>query len=58
VHHYSPEGSLLEDVQGEDMIEIKNKLRQLDCFTFSDHAMWVGMELAKAEYKLRGRQNE
>ena len=33
---------------------LKNKLRQLDAFSTSDHAMWVGLQLARAQYELTG----
>lgn len=57
VRHHSPEGIFLEEIEGRDMIEVKEKLRKLEAFTSTDHAMWIGMELAKAQRKLEEEEN-
>ncbi len=53
VQHFSPDSVRLEEIVGGSAEDIKNKLRQIDGFSSTDHAMWVGMQLANAERKLR-----
>lgn len=52
VKHYSNGGSFLEEIIGEDAIEVKNKLCLVDAFSTKDHALWIGMELARAQNEL------
>jgi thymidylate synthase len=54
VGHFSPDGVKLEEIVGSSAGDVKNKLRQIDGFSSPDHAMYVGMELAKAEFELKG----
>jgi len=54
VEHYSPEGVKLEEFRGADAMSLKNQLRQIDGFSSDDHAMWIGMELVRAQHKLDG----
>ncbi len=54
VQHYSHEGPLLEEFRGDSAISLKNQLRNIEGFSNTDHAMWVGMELARAQYELEG----
>ncbi len=52
--HHSPNGLMLEEFKGKHAITVKNKMRPTNGFSNPDHAMWIGMELMKAEYKLKG----
>lgn len=52
--HYSPEGIQVEEIRGPSATSIKNQLRQLNPFSTQDHAMWVGLQLAKAQFELTG----
>lgn len=52
VDHYNPEGLKLEEFRGSGAEDVKSKLRQIDGFSTTDHAMWVGIELAKREEEL------
>jgi len=37
---------------------VKEKLRQIDGFSSDDHAMWLGMELLRAQHELNGTVKE
>jgi thymidylate synthase len=52
LNHYAPNGTFLEKIVGENAEEIKNDLRDRDAFSSADHAMWIGMELIRAQNKL------
>lgn len=52
LNHYSQKGTLLEKIRGKDMYEVKGKLRDMEGVSSYDHAMWLGMELAKAQRRL------
>jgi len=58
VTHYSPKGVKLEEFQGADAMSLKEQLRQIDGFSSNDHAMWVGMELVRAQHELDGSVRE
>lgn len=53
VEHYAPEGLKLEEFRGKNSEDVKNQIRQIDGFSTTDHAMWVGIELAKKEMQLK-----
>jgi thymidylate synthase len=52
--HYHPQKMLLHEYRGKSAQEIKDQLRQHRTFSDSDHAMWIGYNLAQAELKLNG----
>lgn len=52
VEHFSPSGMKLEEIVGDSADDVKNKLRQINGFSSSDHAMWVGMQLVRKELEL------
>lgn len=52
VDHYSPSGFVVEKFSGNSAEEVKNQLRQINGFSNTDHAMWVGMELARVQSEL------
>lgn len=52
VQHHSPQGLMLEEFRGPNIESIKNQIRQIDGFSTTDHAMWFGMELARAQKEL------
>jgi len=56
--HFNPEDAKLGEYRGPDAMSIKNQLRQIGGFSDSDHAMWIGMELLRAQYKLKGTVEE
>ena len=58
LEHFSPAGAKLGEYRGPDAMSIKNQLRQISGFSSSDHAMWVGMELLRAQHKLHGTVEE
>lgn len=53
--HYSPQGQLLKRYEGQDALEIKDTLRRDVAVLDPDHSMWIGHQLARAEYELRGK---
>ena len=50
--HFDPFGIKLEEFRGKSAEKVKNKLRQIDGFSSTDHAMWVGMQLMQAQNEL------
>jgi len=50
--HYHPDAYLLTTYIGKNAKDIKDQLRQDSAISDSDHAMWIGYELAKAHYEL------
>ena len=53
VYHHSPDGLVLDEFRGKHAMTLKNKLRPTGGFSNTDHAMWVGMQLADAERSLK-----
>ncbi len=53
VEHYNPDGLKLEEFRGKNSEDLKNQIRQIDGFSTTDHAMWVGVELARKEQQLK-----
>jgi len=54
VYFYNPKGLLIEEIRGKNWFDVKNKVRQRDMFSNSDHALFFGIELAKAQIELTG----
>lgn len=54
IYFYNPKGLLVEEIRGKNWFEIKNEVRQRDMFSNSDHALFFGIELAKAQIELTG----
>jgi thymidylate synthase len=54
VYWYNPQGLLIEEIRGKNWFDVKNKVRQKDLFSNSDHALFFGIELARAQKELTG----
>ncbi len=52
VQHHNTQGLMLEEFRGPNMESIKKQIRQIDGFSNTDHAIWFGMELARAQKEL------
>ncbi len=52
--HYSNQNILLEEIRGKTKGDVKNKVRQLDAFSTTDHAVWFGMRLEEISRRLKG----
>ena len=50
--HYTPDAQKLKTYFGKSAKDIKDQLRHDSAISDSDHAMWIGYELAKAHYEL------
>lgn len=56
--HHHPEGAKLTTYSARTAGEIKDQLRHDTAISDPDHAMWIGHELARAEYELKGEIKE
>lgn len=52
--HYSPTGDLLTRYSGSTAMDVKNQLRHARVISDSDHAMWIGYNLARAHSEIHG----
>ncbi len=58
LHHYSPNHQRLKTYRGKSSRDIGDQLRQDSAIVIPDHAMWIGHELARVEWLLRGSLEE
>lgn len=56
--HYTPAGLMLDEYTGSNAKAVKDQLRQASAISDSDHAMWIGHQLASAELKLHGKVSD